>query len=135
MSVILNPYLNFTGNAKEAMEFYRGVLGGELTLSNYASIGMGGPEEAEKILHGQLNTPAGLTLMGADSPNGMEPTSNGGIALSGDDADELRGYWERLKDGATVGEELAQAPWGDWFGMLTDRYGVPWMVNISGQAA
>jgi PhnB protein len=73
--------------------------------------------------------------MGSDTPTSMgQPRGNGQISLSGDDEAELTGYWNKLSDGATVVMPLAKAPWGDSFGMLTDRFGVPWMVNISGGA-
>lgn len=135
--VTLNPYLSFTGQAREAMEFYRSVLGGELTTSTFAEYGMGEGAEADQIMHAQLVTPSGITLMGADTPEGMPytPGDNISISLSGPASDEaeLRRYWEGLSEGATPGVPLDKAPWGDWFGMLTDRYGVGWMVNIAGQ--
>lgn len=143
MSSTLNPYINLAGNAREAIAFYAGVFGGEPTISTYGESGFsaeagGSPEEAEKVMHGQLETPAGFTLMVSDAPAGMEAPTTGGnisISLSGDDEPELRGYWDKLSDGATIVEPLAQAPWGDYFGMLTDKYGVAWMVNIAGSAA
>ncbi|MFI5428052.1 hypothetical protein [Aeromicrobium sp. UC242_57] len=81
-------------------------------------------------------TPAGFTLMGADIPVAMELNEGQSItvSLSGDDEAELRGYWDGLAEGATIGVPLEQAPWGDTFGMLTDRFGVGWMVNIAGSA-
>ena len=133
---VLNPYLSFRGNAREAMEFYKSVFGGELTLSTFAEFSMPdiGPEEADQIMHGQLTTPAGFTLMGADTPASM-PLREGSsitISLSGDETDELRGYWDKLAEGGQVTMPLEAAPWGDWFGQLTDRFGVDWMVNIAG---
>lgn len=133
----LNPYLGFRGEAREAMEFYHSVFGGQLTFSTYAEFQMSDdPAEADKIMHGQLEGATGLVLMGADAPNAMDPPAGSSIqiSLSGgpkDDA-ELRGYWAGLSDGATIVEELATAPWGDTFGMLTDKFGTRWMVNIAG---
>jgi PhnB protein len=71
--------------------------------------------------------------MGADTPPGMEhnPGTNITVSLSGDDADELRGYWEKLSDGGTVSVPLEKQMWGDEFGSCVDQFGVPWMVNIS----
>ncbi|GAA2036283.1 VOC family protein [Agromyces tropicus] len=137
MSVTLNPYLSFRDQAREAMEFYQSVLGGDLTLSTFAEFGMGDEGvEADKIMHGQL-TAEHLTLMGADTPNEMpfETGTNFAVSLSGGGEDEatLRDYWEGLADGGRVVMPLERAPWGDAFGMLTDKYGVQWMVNI-GQA-
>jgi PhnB protein len=136
MSVTLNPYLSFRDNAREAMEFYQTVFGGDLTVSTFRDFHMTEDEsELDKVMHAQLNAPEGIVLMGADTPNSMEYTPGGSItvSLSGDDEAALRGYWERLSQGATVVQPLEKAPWGDSFGMLTDRFGTGWMVNIAGQ--
>jgi PhnB protein len=135
MASRLNPYLNFNGNARQALEFYTSVFGGNLTLSTFAEFGMAEAPVADKIMHGQLETDAGYTLMAADTPPGME--FNGmhgfGVSLSGDDADMLRGYFDKLADGGTVTMPMQKQAWGDEFGMCTDKFGVPWLVNI-GQA-
>ena len=131
----LNPYLSFNGNAREAMEFYRSVFGGELTTSTYGEGGMEhDPSEADKVMHSQLEAENGMVLMAGDAPSGMpwSPPSGMSISLSGDDAAELSGYYEKLTDGGTVVEPLTTAPWGDQFGMVTDRCGILWMVNIAG---
>ncbi|HSK34483.1 MAG TPA: VOC family protein [Propionicimonas sp.] len=136
---ILNPYLSFRGNAREAMEFYKSVFGGELTISTFGEYQMPGigADEADQIMHGQLTTPAGFTLMGSDTPEGMPyDDSSGGItvSVSGDDETELRGYWDGLADGGEITMPLEKAPWGDSFGQLNDRYGTPWMFNIAGSS-
>ena len=135
MTSRLNPYISFDGSAKEAMEFYRGVFGGELTTSTYTEGGMADdPSDADRIMHGQLEAPNGMTLMGADSPS-SQPRSEGSaitISLSGEDENELTGYWKALADGGSITMPLEKAPWGDQFGMLTDKFGVGWMVNIAG---
>lgn len=132
----LNPYISFRGTAREAMEFYRSVFGGELDLSTFAEFQMPGiaEDEANLIMHGQLEAPGGLVLMAADTPRSMDLAegSNIAISLSGDDDAELRGYWEKLAEGGSVTMPLEAAPWGDAFGQLTDRFGVSWMVNIAG---
>ena len=86
-------------------------------------------------MHSQLETPDGLVLMGADTPNGMEYRSQAGVSvsLSGDDEPGLRGYWERLSDDGIVVMPFEKAPWGDTFGMCVDRFGTSWMVNASAQ--
>lgn len=139
---VMNPYLNFRGQAKEALEFYHSVFGGELTVSSFAEMGMDDVPEAERalVMHGQLETPAGFTLMASDVPSHMDyvaGTNQFSISLSGpsDDDAELRGYWQKLGEGATIVEPLATAPWGASFGMLTDRFGIAWLVNISADAA
>ncbi|WP_372592952.1 VOC family protein [Actinotalea sp.] len=128
----LNPYLSFRDSAREAMEFYRSVLGGELEISTFRELGMPvGPGEEDLVMHSMLETPGGLVLMGADTPSSMEYSPGGSISvsLSGDDTAELTGYWEGLVEGATITAPFEVAPWGDLFGMLVDRFGVTWMVN------
>ena len=135
MTVRLNPYLSFRDNAREAMEFYQSVFGGELALNTFAEYQASeDPAEQDKIMHGMLETDNGLTLMGADTPNSMEFNEGGGfsISLSGDDEPTLRGYWEALSKEGTVAMPLEKAPWGDTFGMCTDKFGVSWLVNIAG---
>ena len=135
----LNPYISFRGTAREAMEFYQSVFGSQLDLSTFSDFQMPGiaEDEADLIMHGQLEAPGGMTLMAADTPRSMELAegSNIAISLSGDDESELRGYWDKLSDGGTVAMPLEVAPWGDAFGMLVDRYGTSWMVNIAGTGA
>ena len=139
MTTTLNPYLNFRGTARDAMTFYQTVLGGELTVSSFDDFGMPvGEGEGTLVMHSQLSTPAGFLLMGADVPSHMDYThgvNDGSVSLSGDDEAELTGYWQKLTDGATVSQPLEKAPWGDSFGMLSDKFGITWLVNISGAAA
>jgi PhnB protein len=133
MASLLNPYISFDGNAREAMEFYESVFGGTLTLSTFGEFGAADAPGADKIMHGQLETASGFTIMGADVPPGSEhhPGNNMGVSLSGDDVDDLRGYWARLSEGGTVSVPLEKQMWGDEFGMCADRFGVGWLVNIS----
>ncbi len=135
MTIRLNPYLSFRDDARQAMEFYRSVFGGELTLNTFAELHASeDPAEQDKIMHALLEADNGLVLMGADTPNTMEhaPPTGISISLSGDDEAALRGYWDKLSEGATVAQPLERAPWGDTFGMCTDRFGISWMVNIVG---
>ena len=133
MATQLNPYLSFRDDAREAMEFYRSVFGGELTVSTFGEFGVSeDPAEADKVMHANLTTPGGLVLMGADTPNSQEhtTTSNISCSLSGEDPAELQGFWDGLSSGGTVAVPFEKAPWGDTFGMCTDKYGVSWMVNV-----
>ena len=137
MSTVLNPYLTFRGRAREAMTFYQSVLGGQLDVMTFADMGGMGVAEGESdlVMHSALSVPESVQLMGADVPSHMDTggdITNGSISLSGDDAATLRGWFEKLAEGGTVTVPLEKAPWGDSFGMLTDRYGVDWMVNVSG---
>jgi PhnB protein len=134
MNTLLNPYLGFRDNARQAMDFYQSVFGGELVRSTFEEYQASeDPAEKDKIMHSTLTTENGLVLMAADTPNTMDYTSgtNISVSLSGDDDAALRGYWEKLSEGGTVGMPLEQAPWGDSFGMCTDKFGVSWLVNIS----
>jgi PhnB protein len=133
MASRLNPYINFSGDARSAMEFYADVFGGTLTMNTYGEFGSPDGPEADKIMHGMLETTSGFTLMGADVPPGAElrPGDAISVCLSGDDTDELRGYWEKLSDGGTVSVPLEKQMWGDEFGLCVDRFGVHWMVDIT----
>jgi PhnB protein len=119
MASQLNPYLNFNGNARQALDFYTSVFGGELTLSTFADFGNQGSPDADRI-------------MAADVTSEMpyQPPAGFAVSLSGDD-DALHGYWEKLSASGTVTMPLAKQSWGAEFGMCTDQFGVPWLVNIS----
>jgi PhnB protein len=134
MSTQLNPYLSFRDNAREAMEFYQSVFGGELTISTFGEFqASDDPAEQDKVMHSLLSTDGGLVLMASDTPNRMDltPGSNFSISLSGTDEPELRGYWAMLSDGGTMAMPLGPAPWGDMFGMCSDKFGVNWLINIA----
>lgn len=134
MASRLNPYLNFNGDARQALEFYASVFGGDLTLSTFGDLGAPqGSPDADRIMHGQLETSAGYTIMAADVTSDMthQPPAGFSVSLSGDDGDALHGYWDKLSATGTVTMPLARQVWGDEFGMCTDQFGVPWLVNIS----
>ena len=136
MSSSLNPYLAFRDNAREAMEFYQGVFGGKLDVSTFGQFGTEGAD-ADKVMHAQLTADNGFVLMGADTPAEMEYNNAGGnitVSLSGDDADDLRGYWQKLSADGNVTMPMQKQMWGDEFGMCVDKFGVPWMIDIVGQS-
>jgi PhnB protein len=132
----LNPYIAFAGTAREAMEFYQSIFGGTLVVNTFGDFGTPEPELADKIMHAQLETDLGYTIMASDTAPGMTvtPGSTITISLSGDDSDTLRGYFEKLSEGGTVTMALEKQMWGDEFGQLTDRYGIAWMANITQSA-
>lgn len=132
MSSRLNPYISFDGNAREAMTAYQAVFGGDLAINTYAEFGNAEGGYADKLMHSQLETPSGYTIMGADNPphQKFEPGNNIAVSLSGTDDDELRGYFAQLAEGGTVTVPLEKQMWGDVFGMCVDRFGIAWMVNI-----
>jgi PhnB protein len=138
MPVRLNPYIAFSdGDARAAMEFYHSVFGGTLVINTFGEFGAPDPSIADKVMHGMLETPAGLALMGADSPPGMEhtPGNNIAISLSGDDAETLREWWAQLSKDGAVSTPLEKQVWGDEFGTCRDRFGIEWMVNIGAPQA
>ena len=131
MASRLNPYLNLNGTARQALEFYQGVFGGELNIMTFGDMGAADASDAGKIMHGQLETSAGYTLMVSDVPSHMEYQAPAGfsVSLSGDDGDALRGYFEQLAAGGVTEMPLQKQVWGDEFGMCVDQFGIPWMVN------
>jgi PhnB protein len=137
MASRLNPYIAFDGQAREAMEFYQQVFGGDLAINTFGEFGATDSPDADKIMHSQLETPSGYTVMGSDVPQGMEYTrgTNVSVSLSGDDSEELHGYWDKLADGGTVSVPLEKQMWGDEFGMCVDKFGIAWMVNIGAPQA
>lgn len=131
MRVVLNPYIAFGGNTRQAIGFYRSAFGGDLNVMTFGD--MPGvptmPDEADKVMHAMLAGDNGIVLMAADAADGMDyQPFNGSISLSGDDEATLRSYWDKLVDGGTMGEPLEKAAWGDAFGMCVDRFGVHWTV-------
>ena len=133
MASRLNPYISFSDNARQALEFYQSVLGGNLTLNTFGDMGAQDSPDANKIMHGMLETDSGYSLMAADTPTGMEhnPGTNISVSLSGDDAADLRRYWDKLAAAGTVSIPLEKQMWGDEFGICVDQFGITWMVNIT----
>jgi len=130
----LNPYLSFNGNAREAMEFYQTVFGGKLDFNTFKEFQASeSKDEDDLIMHSMLETDGGLALMAADTPRSMKymEGTNFSLSLSGDNESELSGYFDKLKEGGTVVMPLEKAMWGDTFGMLKDRFGISWLVNIA----
>ena len=136
MTLRLNPYISFKNNAREAIEFYHSVFGGELTINTFADLHASqGPDEDNLIMHSMLAIPDGLTLMASDTTRRMQHNAgdNISVSLSGEAEDEerLKGWWAKLMEGGTESMPLAKAVWGDSFGMGVDRFGIAWLVNIT----
>jgi PhnB protein len=134
MASRLNPYLNFDGQAREALTFYKSVFDGDLTVNTFGEFGTPDATIADRVMHGMLTTPQGYTLMAADTPPGMPhiPGNNITCSLSGDPGDGLEDIWARLSDGAEIQVPFEKQMWGDTFGQLKDRYGIHWLVNVTG---
>jgi PhnB protein len=133
MAVQLCPYLQFEGNAREAMTHYREVLGGELDITTFGEFGQAGTPIEDLVMHASLETPRGLAIMASDTSPDMEyrPGTTVTVILSGDEEEVLRGYWEGLSAGGEVTVPLEQQMWGDLYGACTDRFGISWQVNIA----
>jgi PhnB protein len=135
MSTVINPYINLRGNAREAVEFYPSVFGGDLLINTFGDFGITDwPDQLDKVMHSKLTTPSGMILMVSDVPETMELTfgDNVSVSLGGEDVDDLPSWYEQLSEGGTISVPLSQAPWGDSFGEFKDRFGVRWLVNIAG---
>jgi PhnB protein len=133
----LNPYLNFNGNASDAMKFYQSVLGGELTIQTFGESGMS-QSDAEKdlVVHATLIA-EGINLMASDGRPDMDIKfgDNMHLSLVGEDEKGLMEIFNKLAEGGKIDMSLEKQFWGDTFGMLTDKFGVHWMVNINSEAA
>jgi PhnB protein len=133
-SVNLDPYLFFNGKAREAMEFYKGVFGGDLSISTFGESGaanMPGFENMkDNVMHAMLSG-GDVRLMASDSREASDKMAKAELSLSGDDEEKLKGYYEKLSEGGKIKSPLKKEMWGDQFGQFQDKYGVDWMVNIS----
>jgi PhnB protein len=135
MASRLNPYLSFAGQARAALEFYGEVFGGTPTINTFGDFGAPG-FPPDQVMHGQLETPGGFTIMASDGASEEEMSAAGAtvsISLSGDDDEDLRRYWDQLSESGTVTMPLEKQPWGDEFGQCVDRFGLRWLVNITSQ--
>ncbi len=133
MQTQVNTYINFKDNARQAFEFYKSVFGGKLEMHTFGEFHASeDPTEQDKIMHAMLTLDSGEAIMGADTPNSMEFREPWGfsVSLSGSNADELRGYFQKLSENGSVLMPLEKQAWGDEFGMAKDSFNVSWMINI-----
>ncbi|HEY0001110.1 MAG TPA: VOC family protein [Actinoplanes sp.] len=132
MASQLNPYLTFDGNARQAMEFYQSVFGGDLKVNTFGEFGAPDPVLADRVMHAMLTTGKGYTLMASDTAPGMpfNPGNTITVSLSGDPGEGLEEAWEKLAGGGTVTLPFEKQIWGDVFGQCIDKFGIPWMVNV-----
>lgn len=134
MSVKAVTHLNFQGQARAALTFYHSVFGGELKLFTYAQAGKeGNAADADCIMWGQVDAPNGFRIMAFDVPAGMPwqaGTNAFYVSLRGETEEEIRMVWDAMADGARIAHDLAPAPWSPLYGMLTDRFGVTWVVDV-----
>ena len=149
MSIQATTHLNFRGDARAALDFYQSVFGGRTTIATYGDFGM--PTDApgaDNVVFGQVETAAGFRVMAYDIPGqaggsaghaGSTHRENGAtltdqsffISVRGDTLDEVQGYWAALSAGAVIVESLAASAWSPGFGMLTDSFGVTWILDVA----
>ncbi|MDT9592890.1 VOC family protein [Nocardioides zeae] len=136
MALHMNPYLIFDGRTREALELYHSILGGDLQIMTFGDMGSEGPvPPPDGVMHAFLGTEHGFRLMASDGgPD--DPVVHGtdfAVALNGDAADEelMRGWWEKFAAAGTIDVPLEKQMWGDWFGQVTDPFGIAWMFNIA----
>ncbi|WP_210649539.1 VOC family protein [Nocardioides sp. SYSU D00065] len=149
MTIQTTTHLNFRGDARAALEFYRSVFGGHTVINTYADFGM--PKDvpgADNVVFGLVASDTGFRVMAYDVPGETGGTILGGtstrrennttitdqavfVSISADTLEEAQGYWDGLAVGATVVEPLAASAWSAGFGMLTDRFGVTWSVGVT----
>lgn len=129
--VALNPYLYFKGQAREAMEFYKSVFGGELNVTSYADVPGMDFEESQKdwAMHIELSG-GDAKLFASDTSKASAKAAKIELAIGGEDETRLREIFGKLSEGGEVRQPLHKESWGDIFGSLIDRYGVEWMMNI-----
>ena len=134
MTVQTVTHLNFRGNAREALGFYRSVFGGDQTIATYRDLGnVEDPSEADHVVWGQVVSDAGFRIMAYDVPSSRpwHPGENAFfVSLRGDSSAEITAHWATLSDGATVLQDLAPAAWSPLYGMLKDRFGVTWVLDV-----
>ncbi|MET7422066.1 VOC family protein [Dactylosporangium sp. NPDC005555] len=148
MTITTTTHLNFRGDARQALEFYQSVFGGHLTVVAYGDFGM--PKElpdAGKVVFGQLTAETGFSIAAYDAPsqspaaaaptvttreNGLTLTGERFfVAVGGETAEEVSALWDKLSDGAEIVEKFGPAPFAPGFGMLTDRFGVTWILQVT----
>ncbi|MEJ2860618.1 VOC family protein [Actinomycetospora flava] len=137
MTVQTVVHLNFRGDAREALEFYREVTDGELAMFTYEDAGrVTDPAEAKQVVWGQVTTANGFHVMAFDVPaarafdRGAESFY---VSVRGETVEEITALWEKLAVGAEVKEPLGPSGWAPLYGMLTDRFGVTWVLDVAVQ--
>ncbi len=134
MSINVTPHLNFRGSAREALEFYQTVFGGDLVIVSYADMGNSDPAVADHVSWGQASASNGFRVMAYDVYPHLPYDQGKGsffVSVRGTDATELQDYWNKLVEGAEVMQPLGPAQWAPLYGQLTDRFGVTWVFDIA----
>ena len=139
MTITTTTHLNFRGNAGAALAFYQAAFDGQLTIVTYGQAGQAQrDDEAGHVMWGQVTTDSGFRVMAFDVPASRpwHPGENAVfVAVAGSSAADITGPWDKLMEGGTVLQPLAPAQWSPLYGMLTDRFGITWIISVAGQAA
>ena len=134
MSTKIITYISFDTNAREAFTFYQTVFGGKLEMNTFGDFQADSdPTKQDQIMHAMLTLDSGESIMGGDTPSMMEAFKGHcgfSVTLAGENGEEIRSWFEKLSDNGAVHVSLEKQVWGDEFGMVTDKFGVNWMVNI-----
>ena len=134
MTINVTPHLNFRGDARQALEFYQSVFGGELTIASYADMGNTDPATADHVTFGQVVADNGFRIMAYDVyphlewDQGQDPFF---ISVRGTGPKELQNYWDQLSDGAKIIQPIGPSQWAPLYGRLTDRFGITWVLDIA----
>jgi PhnB protein len=135
MTVTVTPHLNFRGTARAALEHYQRVFGGELVAVTYADAhAVQDPAEADQVMWGQVTTPSGFAVMAYDVPGALpydQGVRSAFVSVRGDSADEIGELWGRLAEDAEIVQDLGPAGWAPLYGMLTDPFGVVWVLDVA----
>lgn len=139
MSVNVVNHLNFRGTARAALDFYASVFGGStIAVTYHDAHAVQDPAEADQVMWGEVTAENGFRVMAYDVPSSLpwNPGDNAHfVSVRGDDPDEITAYWEKLADGATVRQPLGPASWSTLYGMLQDRFGVIWVLDVASAPA
>jgi PhnB protein len=139
MTLKSTTHVNFRGEARAALEFYRDVFDGELATITYGAMNAAQhPEEADLIMWGQVTAPSGFAIMAYDVP--ADRPHDKGVApffesVRGQSVEDVTPVWEKLARGATVLQDLMPSPWAPAYGMLTDRFGITWVIDVAAEPA
>jgi len=136
MSVELNAYLFFPGNAEQAIAFYQQVFGGQVSITRLGDVDPTATAEQKNLVLNALLAGGDITLRASDREDtSVDPQTRIELSLIGTDEERLRALFDGLANGGTVRTELAKQFWGDIYGAVTDKYGIGWQVNIGAAGA
>ncbi|GAA1454370.1 VOC family protein [Nocardiopsis tropica] len=135
MSITTTTHLNFRGEARAALDFYHSVFGGDIAVVTYKDTGnVQNPDEADWVTWGQVIADNGFHVMAYDVPSPM-PWDRGEnavfVSVRGDGTGEITALWEKLAVGSTVVQPLEASPWAPLYGMLKDRFGIVWVLDVA----